>query len=290
MLRKEYKVSQISSKAIFAVPSMKTSKVLVSLIFCLAMIILDINLNFSLSIRTFTKDFSGYLTYFASSPVRIFSTISQELHSKDSLRKEIEKLSLENQKLVVINSLLDEIYNENQELNSLWSLNNINKNSFFIVKKGSISNNELTPIVTIYNSTEGRAIDLDDSLISKDGVLGRVIASGIYSAEVMLTHDHRSLVPIISGNSRLHGILQGAGLNRQGNLMDVKKTAPFKVGEILYSSGIGKIFPKGFKVGVITAIKDRPDNIFLDIKVNMIEDPYNKDYFFIYDRRGLDEE
>jgi len=289
MLKKEYKVSQISSEAIFAIPSMKPAKVLVSLILCFVMIILDINFNFSSSIRSYTKDFSGYISYFISSPARIYSTISREFYTKDSLRKEIKKLTLENQKLEVINVLLDEVANENKELGSLWSLSDVDSNSFFIVKKGNISTNELTPILTVYKAIAGNTIDIDDSLISIDGILGRVISSGFYSAEVMLTHDHRSLIPVISKDSRLHGIVQGSGLNRLGAIVNIKKTSTFKVGEILYSSGLGSVFPKGFKVGVITDIYNNPDSIFLDIKVSLVKDPFNKDYFLIYDRKTSDE-
>ena len=45
---------------------------------------------------------------------------------------------------------------------------------------------------------------------------------GLRSVEVFLSHDPQSLIPVISSESRLHAILKGHGLERNGELINVK--------------------------------------------------------------------
>ena len=42
MLKREHKVSNISSEAIFAIPAMKPSRVIIAVIFCLFLMLTDI--------------------------------------------------------------------------------------------------------------------------------------------------------------------------------------------------------------------------------------------------------
>jgi rod shape-determining protein MreC len=97
----------------------------------------------------------------------------------------------------------------------------------------------------------------------------------------MLIQDPRSLIPVVSSASRLHAILQGSGLSRLGHLNNIKKSAEYKIGEELYSSGLGGVFPSGYPVGKIESIKDNPDNEFLDIRVSFVQSPINQDYFLV---------
>jgi len=98
----------------------------------------------------------------------------------------------------------------------------------------------------------------------------------------MMTQDPQSLIPIISSSTRIHGILKGKGLERRGLLVNVKKTAPFKEGEELYSSGLGDVFPPNYLVGKIVLIEDKPDNEFLQIEVEFIDLPEDQDYFLVF--------
>ena len=72
--------------------------------------------------------------------------------------------------------------------------------------------------------------------MSSGGIMGKITSVGRKSAEVMMVHDPRSMIPIISSTTRIHAVLQGKGLERFGKLINIKKTAKLKVGEDLYSS------------------------------------------------------
>ena len=279
MLRKEHKVSHISSEAIFATPTMKPAKVLLSLVFCFLLILTDINYKSSETLRAYGKDILTPVIYIAKSPVFIFNKVIDFFNSRQDLRFTINALEQENLKLKSINSLMNEISFENRRFNSLEKSIEDNPNNYYLVKKKFLSTNDLKPTMTVGINSREEAFTKNNAVLSEKGLLGRVISQGLLNAEVMLVQDSRSLVPVVSSSSRLHAILQGSGLSRLGHLNKIKKSAEYKIGEQLYSSGLGGVYPPGYLVAKIKTIKDNPDSEFLDIQVSFLQSPIDQDYF-----------
>lgn len=289
MLRKEHKVSHISSEAIFAIPTMKPIKVLASLIFCLLLILTDINYKSSDIVRAYGKDILTPIIYAAKAPFFIFNSVVDFFSLRGDLRSKIQNLEQENLKLKSINSLMDEALFEKSRLDSLERAFTYNKEDYHFVKKQYLSTNDLKPIMTVGLGIQDKGFKENNAVLSEKGLLGRITSVGLLNAEVMLIQDSRSLIPVISSTSRLHSILQGAGLSRSGSLNNVKKSAEYKIGEELYSSGLGGVFPYGFPVARIESIKDNPDNEFLDIRVSFLQSPLNQDYFIVFQSHKSDE-
>ena len=279
MLRKEHKVSHISSEAIFAIPTMKPAKVLLSLVFCFLLILTDINYKSSEILRAYGKDMLTPVIYIAKTPVFIFNTVIDFFNTRQDLRLTINALEQENLKLKSINSLMNEISFENRRLNSLEDSIEDNPDDYYLVKKKFLSTNDLKPVMTVSVNSREEVFAKNNAVLSEKGLLGRIVSQGLLNAEVMLVQDSRSLVPVVSSTSRLHAILQGSGLSRFGHLNNIKKSAEYKIGEELYSSGLGGVYPSGYPVAKIKAIKDNPDNEFLDIQVAFLQSPVDQDYF-----------
>ncbi len=281
MLRKEHKVSHISSEAIFATPTMKPAKVLLSLVFCFLLILTDINYKSSEILRAYGKDILTPVIYIAKSPVFIFNKVIDFFNSRQDLRFTINALEQENLKLKSINSLMNKISFENRRFNSLEESIVDNPNNYYLVKKKFLSTNDLKPTMTVGIKSREEVFTKNNAVLSEKGLLGRIISQGLLNAEVMLVQDSRSLVPVVSSTSRLHAILQGSGLSRLGHLNNIKKSAEFKIGEELYSSGLGGVYPSGYPVAKIKTIKDNPDSEFLDIQVSFLQSPVDQDYFLV---------
>ena len=289
MLKKEYKVSHISSEAIFAIPAMKPIKVLFSLIICFLLILSDINYKSSDILRGYGNDILNPIIYISKTPSLLVRNLISFFSSREDLRLTIQTLEKENLKIQSINTLLEEISFENKRLNSLWDSIKEEPSQYSLVKKKHLSTNELKPIMTIGINRKEKGYAVNNAVISEKGVLGRIISLGLYQAEVLLVEDPRSLIPVTSSSSRLHAILQGSGLGRLGNLKNIKKTANFEVGEKLYSSGLGGIFPTGYPIAKIESIVDSPDNEFLNVKVSFLQSPLNQDLFLVLRNFGSDE-
>ena len=289
MLRKEHKVSHISSEAIFAIPAMKPAKVLFSLIVCFLLILSDINYKSSDILRGYGNDILNPIIYISKTPSLLVRNLISFFSSREDLRLTIQTLEKENLKIQSINTLLEEISFENKRLNSLWDSIKEEPGQYSLVKKKHLSTNELKPVMTIGINRKEKGYAVNNAVISEKGILGRIISLGLYQAEVLLVEDPRSLIPVTSSSSRLHAILQGSGLGRLGNLKNIKKTANFEVGEKLYSSGLGGIFPTGYPIAKIESIVDSPDNEFLNVKVSFLQSPLNQDHFLVLRNFGNDE-
>ena len=281
MLRREHKVSNISSEAIFAIPAMKPYRVVIAISLCFAFMLSDINYNSSVIVRSFALDLLKPVNLIMELPMQISEEVFDNLSSKQNLQRKVDALEEENLKLKVSNEYLQKLSIDLSKLNTLWSSIDIQKDRFVISEKNFLSSNTFQPMLVL-TIQDPKEIEKNSPVISEQGLVGRINNIGVLTAEVLLLQDIRSSVPIISGESSLHGILNGKGLDRKGELQFIKKTANFKKGEKIFTSGLGGIYPKGLPIGKISSISDPVDSEFLKVEISFNSTPLNHDYFLVY--------
>ena len=281
MLKREHKVSNISSEAIFAIPAMKPSRVIFASIFCLSLMITDIRYESGSYIRSFSNDMLKPITFLTRFPLQIYENFNLFFSSRTNLEKKLQSLQKENLKLKATNQFMEKISIDNSKLNALWSSLTIDKERFLISKKSFLSSNEYQPLLVLDINSK-QIVKKDSAVVSEQGLAGRVSSVGFSSAEVLLVQDIRSSIPVISSDSSLHATLEGKGLGRNGKLKFISKTAEFSAGERVYTSGLGEIFPDGILVGEVVSVTDPVDSEFLEVEIFFYSDPINQDYFLIY--------
>ena len=281
MLKREHKVSNISSEAIFAIPAMKPSRVIFASIFCLFLMITDIRYESGSYIRSFSNDMLKPITFLTRFPLQIYENFNLFFTSRTNLEKKLQSLQKENLKLKATNQFMEKISIDNNKLNALWSSLTIDKERFLISKKSFLSSNEYQPLLVLDINSK-QIVKKDSAVVSEQGLAGRVSSVGFSSAEVLLVQDIRSSIPVISSDSSLHATLEGKGLGRNGKLKFISKTAEFSAGERVYTSGLGEIFPDGILVGEVVSVTDPVDSEFLEVEIFFYSDPVNQDYFLIY--------
>ncbi len=280
MLKREHKVSNISSEAIFAIPAMKPSRVIFASIFCLSLMITDIRYESGSYIRSFSNDMLKPITFLTRFPLQIYENFNLFFSSRTNLEKKLQSLQKENLKLKATNQFMEKISIDNSKLNALWSSLTIDKERFLISKKSFLSSNEYQPLLVL--DINKQIVKTDSAVVSEQGLAGRVSSIGFSSAEVLLVQDIKSSIPVISSDSSLHATLEGKGLGRNGKLKFISKTAEFSAGERVYTSGLGEIFPDGILVGEVVSVTDPVDSEFLEVEIFFYSDPINQDYFLIY--------
>jgi len=281
MRRREHKVSYLSSEAIFAIPAMKPSKVILSLLICSCLMLSDIYYESSSKIRGYAQDLFIPIGALVNIPVSFLTSIPDSLRTRSDLILSLEQVEEENKKLQVINQFLEKVSKENEELNSLWSSARLNFDNYSFARKRSISSNEFQPLLIVDIDSKSN-IGINDVLLSPGGLVGKIRSLGLYSAEIMVLHDVRSSIPVVTEKSKLHGNLKGNGIGRAGNIEYIKKTASYELGEKVYTSGIAGIFPEGIFVGEIISIDDHADSKFLKVEVSFMQSPFNQDFYLIY--------
>ena len=282
MSRGDHKVSKITSEAIFAVRPITSTSFLISLVLGLSLLLVDIKYKVSDEIRGYAHDVLLPLYKTVQVPGKFFNKASDIWQTNQELRRKISSYEEDNEKLQLINSQLKELTKRNQELNLVWDSTQIDKAAYLLGEKIKLSSNPINPVLILDVSDPKSVLVVNQPVLSKEGIIGKVRSVGLRRVEVMLSQDPQSLIPVISSETRLHAILKGHGLKRKGQLINVKKTATFKKGEELYSSGLGKVFPPNYLVGRVIHVEDKPDNEFLNIEVEFLKLPEEQDYFLVF--------
>jgi len=117
--------------------------------------------------------------------------------------------------------------------------------------------------VTI-NRGSNDGVKVNDPVIANLGLVGKVISVSPSSSDVLLILDGEGQVGALIRDSKgraINGILQGTfrrspRLNSEGSLeMSFRREDEINIGDLVFTSGLGDVYPKGIPIGVVASIK-----------------------------------
>lgn len=103
-------------------------------------------------------------------------------------------------------------------------------------------------------------------VVAAAGIIGQVTKVTHHSARVLLFTDHASAISGMVQRTRARGVVKGKGGTRS-NLEFTMREEDVKVGDLVISSGIGQIFPKGLPIGEVAMVKKGEYGIFQSIEL-----------------------
>ncbi len=106
-----------------------------------------------------------------------------------------------------------------------------------------------------------------------EGVIGRVLRLSPSAATVLLITDPNSRIPVTSQKNRTQGILKGEGPNREMVVQYVSLGASLEEGELLVTSGLEDIFPKGLPVARVTEVGRTGSSLFQTVYAEPLFSP-----------------
>jgi rod shape-determining protein MreC len=121
-----------------------------------------------------------------------------------------------------------------------------------------------TPSKTVAAGTNSKVVFVDRGTVSgvergmavvtPDGIVGKVITAYPTASAVLLITDPDFAAGVVSQKGQVHGTLKGQGtpMCRVDYVPFEEKVEP---GEWFYTSGDDRIFPRGFPVGVVKAVR-----------------------------------
>ena len=99
------------------------------------------------------------------------------------------------------------------------------------------------------------------AVISPDGVVGQVLKTSLHYSTVLLITDYSSAVDAIVQRTRAKAIVEGQGENRC-QLKYLLRSEEIVTGDVVITSGLGGVFPKGLQVGEIRSVDKKGHGIF----------------------------
>ncbi len=94
----------------------------------------------------------------------------------------------------------------------------------------------------------------DMAVIAPAGVVGRIVTPSGRAAKVQLLVDRNAAAGALVERSRAQGVVKGIGESRL-QFEFVSEAADVAVGDLVVTSGIEGIFPKGFTIGRVDAVE-----------------------------------
>jgi rod shape-determining protein MreC len=93
------------------------------------------------------------------------------------------------------------------------------------------------------------------AVLDGEGIFGQVTKVNASTAEVILITDAEHAIPVQSNRSGVRTIAVGTGDENKLSLPFVTVEADLQEGDLLFSTGLGGVFPPGYPVARVTAVK-----------------------------------
>ncbi len=123
--------------------------------------------------------------------------------------------------------------------------------------------------------------------VTHEGVVGRVLRASPFFATVLLVSDLNSKVSVLGQENRSQGILAGKGAGEPLQVLYVPLNAPLEKGELLVTSGLDDIYPKGLPVARVTRVERSEISLFLDVWAELLIDLTNLEEVLLLKREHL---
>lgn len=186
--------------------------------------------------------------------VRIVNTSKEN----EFLRQKIERLESDLFQM-------EEIRRENFRLKQMLNYSeDIGQEKILAQVIGWDSANQFKVLRLNRGSNDG--IKLMSPVITHLGLVGYIYRIGANYADVLTILDPNNRVDALSERTRTHGIVEGV-FNYRCALKYVSRTEPIEVGDKLMTAGVGGIYPKGIKVGMITDIDRETSGMTLGVEI-----------------------
>lgn len=148
---------------------------------------------------------------------------------------------------------VEELRAENRELRELLETSRRLELEF---KAAELINIDLNPYShrVMVNRGERDGIEVGQTVIDSDGVIGQVDRVGLNSAQVILISDPDHALPVQVQRTGFRTIAYGTGRITTLRLNDLPMNVDLETGDVLVTSGLGGIYPPGLPVAGIESL------------------------------------
>lgn len=216
---------------------------------------------FDRTIVFFTSPLQSAITY----SIDRIATLLQNYIFLQSARQEYATTVEENRRLLNTIHNLKEIEVENGRLRALLQF------------ESTIEDKKLTAQVIAKDvSTEFRSIRINKGskagiqkgmpVVTHEGIVGRILRTTPHYSDVITILDNLSSVDAIIQRSRARGVLEGQ-TDSSCSLKYVLRTDTVDVGDVVISSGLDGVHPKGLMLGHVSKVNKKSYGITQEVEV-----------------------
>src|SRR6187399_2056682 len=220
-----------------------------------------------------------------NSPSAAWRWMQESFTTRETLQKEVDALrnQLRDQQLMTLRQAALESENA-----TLRGLNNAMPECIEKRLIGEVINVEVSTLRQrlLVNRGGNSGVHRAQPVITGEGVLGQVYRIGPFSSEIILITDSEHALPVQIVRSGVRTIALGTGRSTSLELPYVPKHYDVKVGDLLVTSGLGKVFPFGVPVARVTKVERVPTEPLAQIHAVPLAGIENdREVLFIWERQ-----
>lgn len=246
-------------------PSLFTRLLIVIALSSVAMVV-DTKVENISSLRTYLTSLVSPLQYIADLPGEALDWSASRFTSRQALLEENAKLTSQ---MTLMNEKLQRfvvLQQENENLRSLLDAPVRSDMHRMIAELMAVDNNPYSHQIVInkgaiHDVFEGQSV-LDDT-----GIVGQIVEVGTTNSRVLLISDITHAIPVRVNRNNVRLVASGSGSLSELSLEHVAHSADLIEGDMLVSSGLGKVFPEGYPVGLIKTIIRDESKPFATVKI-----------------------
>ena len=165
----------------------------------------------------------------------------------DELLKETGRLKLE----------ILRLQENGQENIRLFSLLDLKKEALGVGRIAQVVGEDATidRFTYLLNLGSKEGILPKSPVLNSDGIVGQIRDVFDHSSIVVTLLDPYNIIDAVDTRSRAHALVEGTGKEYLAKTKFVDRIEDFKVGDLMLSSGLDGVFPKGYPVGTIVEVK-----------------------------------
>jgi rod shape-determining protein MreC len=193
-----------------------------------------------------------------------------------ALREQIKQLQSQVTELGITRVRVRELENENTLLRQQLAYKQTNPD-FDILGAAVLQRNpDLARVIgqdpsnlaryVIFDQGSAEGIKNGMPVVTPQGLVGRITATGTHWAKALLITDSSSSVNAVVQSTRATGIVQG-DVNGNLTIKYVPQGEAIKTGDLILTSGMGGSFPKRLVIGQVTAVRKHDIELFQEADI-----------------------
>jgi len=256
-----------SQGKLFGRQKQRTLAFVLAIFFSIGLIFSDYHYRYLNVVRGAVSLVVAPIQYVVDYPVRVIGWFQTVLSSRNALIDENMRLRYQQTILAAELQKLLALKEENSQLKVLLQTSsNANNTKAMASQILAVDTNHARQLLVIDKGRRDGVIE-GQPVLDSEGVMGQTIDVGYMTSTVMLISDAKCAIPVRDNRTGERAIL--VGLNSVGHLslINLPKTSNVKVGDLLVTSGLGRLYPEGYPVGIVTKVENIPGDEFYHVEV-----------------------
>ena len=221
------------------------------------------------SLRVSVTDTASPALDALSRPLAALGHLTDRARDFIAVYQDNHRLAEENERLLNWQQAALKLASENARLRELLKLTPEPATTFITARVIANSGGAYVRSLMVYVGSEN-GVERGQAAVTGEGLVGRVSEVGSRAARVLLVTDLNSRVPVIVEGPQQRALLTGDNSERPC-LRYLDARSEIKVGDRVFTSGQGGVFPPGLLVGVVASLDGEAPRVEPYVELSRVE-------------------